>query len=136
KETYLGKCFIFENGKLARLPTSNWATRALYTPGQVWAAKGVKRSDVNPRPLNDAAAENALIGCFPADEKMMLAVAFEPCQELFQGVYACLHSDFRIGGLAPGESKKIRGKIYIMPADAEALLARYRKDFPEPAERK
>ena len=133
KDTYLEKCFIFEHGKLARMPTERWATKALYTPGQVWAAKGVKRSDVNPRPLNEGTPDNALIGCFSADEKMMLAVAFEPCQELFQGVYACLHSDFRIGGLAPAESKKIHGKIYVMPADAEALIARYERDFPHGA---
>ncbi len=62
---------------------------------------------------------------------MMLAMAFEPCQELFQGVYACLHSDFRIGGLAPGESKKVHGKIYVLPADEQGLTARYKRDFAE-----
>jgi hypothetical protein len=38
---------------------------------------------------------------------------------------------FRIGGLAPGETKQIHGKIYIVPNDVAALLARYEKDFPE-----
>ena len=60
-----------------------------------------------------------------------MATAWEPYQELFQGVIVCLHSDFRIGGLKPGETKTIRGKIYLMPADFPALLARYRRDFPE-----
>ena len=46
-----------------------------------------------------------------------MATAWEPYQELFQGVIVCLHSDFRIGGLKPGETKAIRGKIYLMPAD-------------------
>jgi hypothetical protein len=87
-------------------------------------------SDVNPRPLSDDVPSNGLIGCFSADEKMILAVAFEPYQELFQGVIACIHSDFRIGGLRPGETKKIHGKLYIMPADVDALLKRYEKDFP------
>ena len=50
---------------------------------------------------------------------------------MFQGVARCLHADFRLGGLAPGETKKIRGKMYLVPADADALLARYVKDFPE-----
>jgi predicted neuraminidase len=62
---------------------------------------------------------------------MILATAWEPYQELFQGVIVCLHSDFRIGGLKPGEQKRIRGKLYLVPADEEALLARYRRDFPE-----
>jgi hypothetical protein len=131
QQTYLEKCFIFLGGKLSRMPTRDWATKALYTPGQVWAAKDVDRNDVNPRPLSPAVPDNSLIGCFSADEKKLLAIAFEPCQELFQGVITCLHSDFRIGGLAPGESKSIHGKIYILPADVDGLLARYKQDFPQ-----
>ncbi|MCG8587486.1 MAG: hypothetical protein MI757_22495, partial [Pirellulales bacterium] len=70
-------------------------------------------------------------GAFSADDKYIFAVAFEPYQELFQGVARCLHSDFRLGGLKPGETKKIRGRIYIVPNDVDALLKRYEKDFPE-----
>ena len=33
--------------------------------------------------------------------------------------------------LKPGGTRTIRGKIYLMPADVAALLARYRVDFPE-----
>ena len=128
---YLPKCFIFLDGKLARLPTRDWATQARYTPGQVWCPRGVPRTDVNPRPLSPLVPTNGLVGCFSADEKMIYASAWEPYQELFQGVVRCLHSDFRIGGLAPGETKKIRGKMYLVPADSDALLARYAKDFPE-----
>ncbi len=60
---------------------------------------------------------------------MILAVAWEPYQEIFQGVITCMHSDFRIGGLKPGETKKIRGKLYLVPADQQTLLARFREDF-------
>jgi len=135
QQTYLEKCFIFVDGKLSRMPTRDWATKALYTPGQVWAAKGVDRADVNPRPLSTAVPDNSLIGCFSADEKRLMAIVFEPCQELFQGVITCLHSDFRIGGLAPGETKKVHGKIYVLPADVDSLLTRYKTDFPEQAAR-
>jgi hypothetical protein len=128
---YVPKCFIFLHGKLERMPTRPWATEARYTPGQVWCPKNVPRADVNPRPLSPLVPSNGLIGCFSGDEKMVWAMAWEPYQELFQGVARCLHSDFRIGGLAPGETKKIRGKIYIVPNDIPALLRRYRKDFPE-----
>ena len=129
--SYLDKCFIFLGGKLRRMPTANWAKEAVYTPGQVWCPKHVDRNDVNPRPLSDDVPDNGLVGCYSADEKMIFAVAFEPYQELFQGIAACLHSDFRIGGLKPGETKQVRGQIYFLPADVEALLGRYRKDFPE-----
>ena len=87
--------------------------------------------DVNPRPLNDQIPSNGLIGCYSSDDQWIFATAFEPYQELFQGVIVCLHSDFRIGGLAPGESKNIRGKIYVCPADVTALVKRYQNDFPE-----
>lgn len=130
QKDYLSKGFIFVDGKLARLPCQPWATQARYIPGQVWCPINVDRNDVNPRPLSKIVPSNGLIGCFSADEKMIMATAFEPYQELFQGVIVCLHSDFRIGGLKPGESKRIHGKIYLMPADIPALLQRYGRDFP------
>lgn len=128
-EDYLPKCFIFLDGKLERMPTREWATKARYTPGQVWAPKGVPRTDVNPRPLNPLTPSNRLIGCFSADDKWIWATAWEPYQELFQGVARCLHSDFRIGGLAPGERKVIRGKVYLVPNDVAGLLQRAERDF-------
>lgn len=35
-----------------------------------------------------------------------------------------MHVDFRIGGLEAGEKKSIRGTIYVVPADIDALLRR------------
>jgi hypothetical protein len=130
-DDYLPKCFIFLEGKLTRMPTRDWATQARYTPGQVWCPAGVPRTDVNPRPLSKLVPSNGLIGCFSADEKVIFATAWDPYQELFQGVARCLHSDFRLGGLKPGETKNIRGKIYMVPADVPALLKRYARDFPQ-----
>ncbi len=131
KYAYVPKSFVFQQGRLQRMPTRDWASAARYTPGQVWAAPGVNPADVNPRPLNPHRPSNGLIGCFSADETMIMATAWQPYQELFQGVIRCLHSDFRLGGLKPGEVKTIRGTLYIVPADIDALLRRYRRDFPE-----
>jgi hypothetical protein len=130
-EEYLARSFIFLDGRLTRMPTQPWATRARYIPGQVWCPADVNRNDVNPRPLNTLVPSNGLIGCFSADETMIMATAWQPYQELFQGVIVCLHSDFRIGGLEPGETKRIRGKIYLVKNDVAALLKRYEADFPE-----
>ena len=74
---------------------------------------------------------NGLIGAYSADEAWVFATAWHPYQELFQGVARCLHSDFRIGGLQPGEGKTIRGASYLLPNQPDFLLARYRRDFPE-----
>ncbi len=131
KLTYIPQCFIFREGKLARLPTEPWATQARYIPGQVYRPKHVDRNDVNPRPLSTLTPSNGLCGVFSGDNRWIMATAWEPYQELFQGVATCMHSDFRIGGLKPGETKHIRGKLYLVPADPDVLLRRYERDFPE-----
>ena len=128
---YLKKSFVFLDGRAAFMPTRDWATEARYTPGQVWVPTGVPRADANPRPHHPDPPDNGLIGCVSADGQWLCATAWQPYQELFQGVIRCLHSDFRIGGLEPGQSKRIRGKLYVMPNDTAALLRRYRRDFPE-----
>ncbi|MGC6467757.1 MAG: hypothetical protein ACON38_10720 [Akkermansiaceae bacterium] len=133
KYTYLPSSFIYLDGKQHFMPTTNWATSARYTPGQVWCPCHVPRTDVNPRPLSSEVPSNGLIGCVSSDKKWLMATAWEPYQELFQGVIRCLHSDFRIGGLDPGETKDIRGVIYLMKNDSEALLRRYENDFPKQA---
>ncbi len=131
---YLAKSFVFLDGELSLMPTKDWATEARYVPGQVWAAPGVAGADVNPRPLNPNTPSNGLIGCFGARDQLIMATAWEPYQELFQGVITCLHSDFRIGGLQPGETKQIHGKIYFVANDVPALLERYARDFPQQAQ--
>ncbi len=131
QDDYLANCFIFVDGELKRFPFEPWATKARYTPGQVWCPRGVPRDDVNPRPLSEVVPSNGLIGCYSADGKKILATAFEPYQELFQGFIVCVHADFRLGGLKPKETKRIRGKLYLVDADVPQLLKRYRQDFPE-----
>jgi hypothetical protein len=133
---YLPQCFVFINGRLTRLPTDPWAKQGRYVPGQVYCPAPVDRADVNPRPLSPLVPSNGLIGCFSGDGKLLMATAWEPYQELFQGVRVCLHADFRIGGLKPGESKGMRGKIYLMPANPETLRRRYEHDFPEHVQKK
>ena len=130
-EDYLPKCFIFLDGKLTRMPTHDWAKQARYTPGQVWKGPLAPATDVNPRPLSKLVPSHGLIGCFSADDKVIFAMAAEPYQELFQGVARCLHFDFRLGGLLPGEEKTVRGKIYLVKNDVPALVKRYENDFPE-----
>jgi hypothetical protein len=130
-EAYLSRCFVFIDGNPTRLPTQPWATKARYVPGQVYCPAHVDRNDVNPRPLSTLVPSNGLIGCVSADGTKALASAWEPYQELFQGVIVCVHSDFRIGGLKPGEKKAIRGKLYLTGPDLDALRKRYEADFPE-----
>jgi hypothetical protein len=45
--------------------------------------------------------------------------------------WRCMHLSTRIGSLAPGATKTIKGKIYLMRGRKEKVLAQYLKDFPE-----
>lgn len=135
QETYLDRCFIFTDRKerqgltlLSELPR---AEEAIYRGGQVFVPQGIDKADVNPRPLSSVLPANNLIGCFAADDKTLLAMAWDATQELFQGVITCVHADFRIGGLKPGETKRLTGKLYFMTNDIPALLRHYRRDFPQ-----
>jgi hypothetical protein len=121
-DDYLPKCFIFLDGKLERMPVHEWAKTARYTPGQVWCPAGVPRTDVNPRPLSPLVPSCGLIGCLSGDENLVWATAWEPYQELFQGVARCLHSDFRIGGLDAGQVG--RGAFPHLPGQPQEHVLR------------
>jgi hypothetical protein len=129
KYRYIRKCFIFAGGQPQFLPSAGWQEKALYVPGQVWRAPGVSEKDVNPRPLNPNVPEDGVIGCVSGDGKLLLGIAFDPWQELFQGVIECIHADFRLGGIPAGETKRVRGKFYLVPNNPAALLRRYREEF-------
>ena len=102
-EAYLPALFPLRQRQAGPDADEPWARRPSILPARSGVPPGVSRDDVNPRPLSPIVPSNGLIGCVSADGKELLATAWEPYQELFQGVIVCLHSDFRIGGLKPGE---------------------------------
>lgn len=130
--SYTSRSFIFTRRGLTTLDKTLRTDEAVYLGGQVYVPQNINRMDVNPRPLSLDQPINGLIGCYSFDDKFILATAFDKTHELFEGVYVCLHSDPHIGGLAPGETKKIHGKIYLLPNNVEGLLKRYRADFRNP----
>lgn len=131
---YIEKSFIFTADGLQLLSKLPRTEEAIYRGGQVYVPAGIPPADVNPRPISKIKPANALIGCFSADDKMLFATAWDQTQELFQGVIVCLHNDPRIGGLKPNETRKLRGKVYILPNDPAELLRRYQADFGEKKE--
>ena len=129
QEDYIRKCFIFTDRGLTRLHETNRTEEAIYRGGQIYVPAGIDRNDLNPRPLSPDVPTIGLIGCFSADEKVLLATAWSDVQELFQGVIVCIHADPRIGGLGPHQTKHIWGKLYILPNDTDELRRRYQRDF-------
>lgn len=129
QSNYTERSFIFTERGLTTFAQARRTEEALYRGGQVYVPKGIALADVNPRPLSGDQPVNGLIGCFSADDQWLLATASDQTHELFEGVYVCIHSDPHVGGLAPGETKKIRSKLYLMKNDVDALLKRYKRDF-------
>ena len=129
QSNYTAKSFIFTERGLTLLADTRRTEVALYRGGQVFVMHGVNTNDANPRPLSHDRPANGLIGCFSADGKQLLVTASDTTHELFEGVYVCLHSDPRIGGLKAGETKTIHAKVYLLPNDVSALLRRYGRDF-------
>ena len=132
QSNYISRSFIFTQRGLTSLDKTRRREEALYRGGQVYVPHGVNLADVNPRPINLDPPTNGLIGCFSANGKHLLATASDSTQELFEGVYVCLHSDPRVGGLPAGETKKVRAKLYLLDNDVGELMKRYRRDFSQP----
>jgi hypothetical protein len=128
---YIARSFIFTQGGLTALNHLRRTTNAIYLGGQVYLPGSVALQDANPRPICMDHPVNGLIGCFSADNRWLLATASDRTHELFEGVYVCLHSDPRVDGLDPGQTKELRSKIYFLPNDPKALLKRYHHDFPD-----
>ena len=130
QKTYVARSFIYVDGVQTFLDQARRSEEAVYKGGQLYIPPGIPREDCNPRPHSPDVPSNGLIGCISADGQWLFATAWEPFQELFQGVIICLHSDFRLGGLKPGVTKRAHGKMYIMENDPDLLVARYHRDFP------
>jgi len=129
QSNYTARSFIFTDRGLTPLDRMKRREDALYRGGQVYVPRGINLDDVNPRPICEDRPVNGLIGCFSADGQFLLATASDQTQEVFEGVYVCLHSDPRVGGLRGHEGKTIRSKVYLLKNDPPALLKRYQADF-------
>jgi len=126
---YIAKSFIFTDRGLTMMDRTTRREEAVYRGGQVYVPKGINLDDVNPRPISPDQPINGLIGCVSADDRLLLATAWDRTHELFQGVYVCLHADPHVGGLTAGETKTVRGKLYFLKNDPKELLRRYERDF-------
>ena len=134
QENYFSKCFIVTAQGISWLDHLPRNEEAIYHGGQVYVPAGVNTNDVNPRPLSATRPVNGLIGAVSFDGRYVLGNAWDSTQELFPGVIVCVHNDPRIGGLQPHQTKKLRGRIYLMQSTPEKLVKRYERDF-KPARR-
>ncbi len=71
-------------------------------------------------------------GVVSRDGKHLVALANDSADRMTQAWQECLHNNpYWTPRSAPPEEQRWRLKVYVMPNDPEALLARVAKDFPE-----
>ena len=74
-----------------------------------------------------------LVGCVSRDGKHLTAFAWPECQSLGQVWHDCLHPRPAIGESYDAKANRTvsRGRLYFMANDPAALLAAFRRDFPD-----
>ncbi len=82
---------------------------------------GIRAVDVHPRSRGSKWVRNGPAGCYCAGDRTF---------ELFEGGFACLHSDPLSNGLKPADTKRLRLRLYLLPNDIQSLQQAYRRDFP------
>ncbi len=87
----------------------------------------------NKWPKNESNAIAGLIIRESNDGKWACGIAWEDFLSA-QGhnPWECMHLSVRIGPMKPGESKTIRGRIYLLPGKKHDVLQRYHADFAAP----
>jgi hypothetical protein len=84
----------------------------------------------NKWPTSDENARAGFMVRESEDGRWVTAVAWEDFVSV-QGhnPWYCLHNCVRVGPLRPGESRTVRGRLYLFPGNKEECLARFRRDF-------
>ena len=82
-------------------------------------------------PTSDVDATAGLLVRESEDGRWVTGIAWEEYLSV-QGhnPWNCMHACVRVGPLRPGESRTVRGRLYLFAGTTEDCLARFEKDFP------
>lgn len=94
-------------------------------------AEGGRFSFSNKWPTSGVDAAAGVLIRESEDGKWVTGVAWEDVLAV-QGhnPWNCLHVCVRLGALKPGESRTVRGRLYLFEGNREDCLMHYRRDFP------
>ncbi|MHC4996439.1 MAG: hypothetical protein ACYTGQ_15440 [Planctomycetota bacterium] len=82
-------------------------------------------------PKTDPNATAGLLLRRSNDKRWVMAIAWERFLSVqAHNPWLCMHQGIHIGPLKRGETRTVRGRIYLMKGTPEQVVARYRKDFP------
>jgi hypothetical protein len=68
-----------------------------------------------------------------ADGRRSVGLGFERADSIYGDAKGnkCFHADPYFGSLKPNEERKLRGRLYLMEGNAQGVLQRFLRDFPE-----
>jgi hypothetical protein len=125
------KTFFFTGAELSPL-----ASRALhFTAAQRAAANRVSLTGEfafsKKWPISAVDATGGLLVRESEDGDWVTGVAWEDALSV-QGhnPWNCMHVGVRVGALKPGESRSLRGRLYLFRGTKLDCLARFERDFP------
>lgn len=101
-------------------------------PGSRWIREGDRYAWSHKWPLSEVNAQGGLMLRESNDGEWVAGIAWERFLSA-QGhnPWECMHLSVNVGPLAQGESRRIRGKIYLLKGTREELLERYQSDFQD-----
>lgn len=147
---FIGRCFIFTDEgrtflldtvrrKLPRAPADDvrnnppWVQ--MYTP--VWQPTSPPSTGATWYNTSTDRFTIPVIGVVSRDRKYLVALGNGSSDMLAQAWQECLHNNPKwLPADAAPENRRWRAKVYIMPNDPDALVARVMSDFPEAAKLK
>ena len=99
-------------------------------PGYRWAKEGDKYLWSHKWPRSEINAHAGLILRESNDGEWVMGIAWDRFLSTQRhNPWKCMHLSVNVGPLDQGESREIRGKIYLFKGTKEELLARYHQDF-------
>lgn len=81
-------------------------------------------------PTSDVDAHGGLLLRESDDETWVMGIAWESfISAQGHNPWSCMHLSIAVGPLAPGETKTVRGKMYLFKGTKEDCLERFNRDF-------
>lgn len=83
--------------------------------------------------LSQSHPDDGLVAVVSHDRAWIVGEAFADTQYICLNAPVCVHPAGFFGNLAPGQARRLRGKIYFLHGSLADLLAHFHRDFPAQA---
>src|SRR5262249_45444776 len=124
------RTYLFDGERLRPLAKAGGPRIVLH---KVVGADGFIPPGHRALPVAPGEAKTPIVIIEGTDGKHSVGLGFEHADSIYGDAKGnkCFHADPYFGSLKPGEQRKMRGRLYLMNGNAQAVLQRFKHDFPE-----